>query len=101
MVTFNQWFSIALLIAKIAPSLRAQLLLDIPLFTSQKSIELSVLMLTTIKNHTKTTVNYLAPANTSTVMDGYPGCTTKTITYHVLDCHISGKTRSVILEVSL
>ena len=40
MVIFNNGcVSIALFIAKIAPSFLAQLLLEIPLFTSQKSID--------------------------------------------------------------
>ncbi len=40
MVTFNKGcVSMALFIAKMAPSFLAQLLLEIPLFTSQKSID--------------------------------------------------------------
>ena len=53
-VTFNFGLSfIALFIAKIAPSLRAQALLEIPLFTSQSNIESSFLSLSWLPSISK------------------------------------------------
>ena len=51
---------------------------------------------TTIKNHTKTTINNFTPADTTTIVEGNPSSTTNSITNTILNSHISTISRTIL-----
>src|SRR5690554_4439852 len=62
----------------------------------EHAFQTSLRVLTTIKNHSEASIYDLAPANSPTVVDAYPGSSAEAVAYNVLNRHVCREPASVI-----
>src|SRR5690606_30355016 len=48
------------------------------------------------KNHAEPSIYYFSPTDTSAVVNTYPGCAAKTVSYYILNGHISSETGTIV-----
>ena len=83
--------SMARLMAKVAPSLRAQLRRAMPLFTSQCNMQWR-----RRSAHAEAAVDDFTPAYATAVVDAHPGGSAETVADDVLHSHVGGERRAIV-----